>query len=97
LTPNQRDLSIKILMVLDSVPQFEEGSPIDEFKEFIKALPKQVEFDEIATKKKQDKTEPETVNFENASEDSLEIYNQAKLMSEKEGISFRDALLKLHK
>lgn len=97
LTPNQRDLSLKILTMLDSVPQFKEDeNPIEEFKEFIKSLPKQVEFDEVATKKKQ-AGDQEVIDFENASDESLEIYKEVKSLSEKEKIPFKDALLKLYK
>jgi hypothetical protein len=98
LTPNQKDLSIKVLMMLDSVPQFKEDeNPIEEFKQFIKSLPKQVEFEEIATKKKHKNAEKEFFDFENASEESIEIYKEAKSLSEKESIPFKDALLKLYK
>ncbi|MDD3012608.1 MAG: phage protease [Candidatus Gastranaerophilales bacterium] len=98
LTPNQRDLSLKILMVLDSVPQFkQEDDSIEEFKQLLKSLPKQVEFDEIATKKKQNQTQEDVLDFANASDESLEIYKEAKTLSEKEKISFKDALLKLYK
>lgn len=98
LTPNQRDLSLKVLMVLDSVPQFKEDeNPIEEFKQFIKSLPKQVEFEEIATKKKQTNGEEEFIDFANASDESIEIYKEAKSLSKKEKIPFKDALLKLYK
>jgi len=97
LTPNQRDLSLKILMVLDSVPQFkQDDDSVEEFKELLKSLPKQVEFGEFATKDKQ-KPEADFVEFVGADEDSLEIYKEAKLLSEKEKIPFKDALLKIYK
>ncbi len=97
LTPNQRDLSLKILTMLDSVPQFKEDeNPVEEFKEFIKSLPKQVEFGEFATKNKQ-KPEADFVEFAGADEDSVEIYKEAKSLSEKEQIPFKDALLKIYK
>lgn len=97
LTPNQRDLSLKILMVLDSVPQFkQDDASVEEFKELLKSLPKQVEFGEFATKNKQN-PEADFVEFSGASEDSLEIYKEAKSLSEKEKIPFKDALLKIYK
>lgn len=97
LTPNQRDLSLKILMVLDSVPQFkQDDDSVEEFKELLKSLPKQVEFGEFATKSKQH-PEADFVEFAGASEDSLEIYKEAKSLSEKEKIPFKDALLKIYK
>ncbi len=82
-------------MQLDNVSEFSEDNTINEFKTFIKTLPKQIEFNEIATKNKQDKNKFDVTSFENATEESLKIYNQAKLMSEKDDIFFRDALLKL--
>lgn len=98
LTPNQRDLSLKILMILDSVPQFkQEDNSVEKFKELLKSLPKQVEFDEIATKSKHNNANPDVVDFENASDESIEIYKEAKSLSEKENIPFKDALLKLYK
>lgn len=98
LTPSQKDLSMKILMVLDSVPNFEETSdPIHEFQELIKSLPKQVVFEELATKTNQAAKEPDHSQFEDASEESLEIYKEAKALSEKESIAFKDALLKINR
>jgi hypothetical protein len=97
LTPAQKDNCLKTLLVLDSIPQFDEGeNPVENFKQFVKALPKQVEFKELATKNKQDGKEPDAASFENASEESIAIYNEAKALSEKENISFKDALLKLY-
>ncbi|MEI8390079.1 MAG: hypothetical protein WCG23_09370 [bacterium] len=98
LTPIQKDLSLKILVALDSNPQFKQGdTSVDEFKELLKSLPKQVEFGEFATKNKQKNTDAEIVNFENASDESIAIYNEAKSLSDKEKIPFKDALLKLYK
>lgn len=98
LTPSQKDLSIKILMVLDSVPNFEETSdPVDEFRELIKSLPKQVVFEELATKGNQAVSDTDVSQFEDASEESLEIYKEAKALSEKENIAFKDALLKINR
>ena len=97
LTPVQKDTCLKILLLLDSVPQFgDSDDPTSEFKQFVKSLPKQVEFKEIATKNKQHKKEAEVVEFENASEESIAIYNEAQALSEKENIPFKDALLKLY-
>jgi len=98
LTQAQKEQSLGIFDTLDSITCFgEENSSIDKLKELIKSLPKQVVFEEIATKNKQDKTEPETLEFIDASEESLQIYNDAKALSEKEKISFREALLKVYK
>lgn len=97
LTPAQKELSLKILMEFDSVAQFKDGdSSVEEFKQLLKSLPKQVEFDEIATKKRQ-KQEDEIFEFVNASDESIEIYREAKALATKENIPFKDALLKLYK
>ncbi|CDE97516.1 putative phage associated protein [Clostridium sp. CAG:813] len=51
LTPANKDAVFNILQDLDNVKKFDESSnSIDNFKTFICALPKQVEFDEIAQK-----------------------------------------------
>lgn len=97
LTPAQKDISLKLFTALDSVKQFDESDYIEEFKKFIKTLPQQVELKEIATKNKQKSEEAEFIEFADASEESLAIYQEAKLLSEKEKISFKDALLKLYK
>ena len=97
LTPTQKDISLKIFLNLDNVPKFIEGTnPVNEFKELLKSLPKQVDFGEFATKNKQH-SEADFVEFAGADEDSLEIYKEAKSLSEKEKISFKDALLKIYK
>lgn len=98
LTPTQKDVSLKILMALDSMPNFEENAdPVDEFRTLIKSLPKQVVFEELATKTNQASKEPDMSQFENASEESLTLYKEAKAISETENISFRDALLKINR
>lgn len=97
LTPSQKEFSLNTLLALDSVAKFEEKDPVEDFKTFIKSLPKQVEFDEFATKNKQDKKEPDVEVFENASEESLEVYKEVRTLAEKENIPFKDALLKLYK
>lgn len=96
LTPVQKDMSLKIFKALDNVKKFDESDYIEEFKQFIKTFPKQVEFDEIATKKKQEKPLEENTVFSYASEDSLSIYQEAKQIAERDNISFKDALLKLY-
>lgn len=97
LTPSQKDFSLNTLLALDSVAKFGENDPVEDFKTFIKSLPKQVEFDEFATKDKQDNKEPDVEVFENASEESLEVYKEVRTLAEKENIPFKDALLKLYK
>ena len=94
LTPANKDAVFSILQDLDNVKKFDESSnSIEQFKSFISALPKQVEFDEVA--KKQTKKTDAEVKYADADEESLEIYKQATAIAEKEKISFKDALLKI--
>lgn len=96
LTPANKDAVFSILCDLDNVKKFDESSSsIDKFKEFIQALPKQVEFEEIAKKGKGCKPPKEVDEFEDASEESLEIYKEAKALAESEKIDFKEALLKV--
>lgn len=97
LTPSQKDMSIKLFKALDNSVKFDESDYIEEFKQFLKTLPTQVEFSEIATKRKHQNGEEEVLEFSSASEDSLAIYKEAKKLAEKEKIPFKDALLKLYK
>lgn len=94
LLPANKDAVFSILQDLDNIKKFDESSnSIETFKSFITALPKQVEFKEIATK---DKTkEPESEDYVDADEESIEIYKQAKAIAKSENISFREALLKI--
>jgi len=93
LTPVQKELGLKIFMALDNIKLFDEMNYIEEFKQFLKTFPKQVEFKEIAIQKEGEK---DFSKFSNASEDSLNIYQEAKHMAERDKISFKDALLKLY-
>ena len=89
-------MSLKIFKDLDNVKEFDESDSIEELKQFIKTFPKQVEVCEIATKKKAEE-KIETLNeYLYASEDILSIYNEAKQIAERDNISFKEALLKLH-
>ena len=95
LTPANKDAVLSILQDLDNVKKFDESSnSINQFKEFISALPKQVEFDEIAQKNAKKKTEEE-LKYADADEESLEIFKQAQTIAQEENISFREALLKI--
>jgi len=94
LTPANKDAVFSILQDLDNVKKFDESSnSVEEFKSFISALPKQVEFDEIA--KKSVKKSDAEIKYADADEESLEIYKQATAIAEKEQISFKEALLKI--
>lgn len=95
LTPANKDAVFSILCDLDNVKKFDATSDsIENFKSFISALPKQVEFDEVA-KKKTSKKEDEALKYADADEESLEIFREAKALSEAENISFKEALLKI--
>ena len=95
LTPANKDAVFSILCDLDNIKKFDATSDsIDTFKSFISALPKQIEFDEIA-KKKATKKEDEALKYADADEESLEIFREAKALAEAENISFKDALLKI--
>ncbi len=97
ILPKERDFMLSIFQELDSVQKFGEDSPVLlGFKSFIESSPPRIEFKEVATKTKHNsKDNNEVEKFANADEDSLEIFKEAKALSEKENISFRDALLKL--
>ena len=95
LTPANKDTVFSILQDLDNTKKFDESSNgVDNFKNFITSLPKQIEFNEIATKQKQS-AKPKVEKYADADEESLEIYKQATAIAEKEKISFKEALLKV--
>ncbi len=97
LIPNNKKLIISVLQTLDNVQKFKEESDVAvDFKAFIESLPKQIEFNEIATKQNYSNSDNSSDKFANADEESLEIFNEAKALSVKENISFKDALLKLN-
>ena len=61
----------------------------------LNSLPKQIEFQEIVRKDKVSDAEEDAEKFANADEESLEIFKEAKALAQKEGIPFKDALLKI--
>ena len=96
LTPANKDAVFSILQDLDNIKKFDESSnSIDIFKSFISALPKQVEFDEIALKNAKKKSNDD-LKYADADEESVEIFNQAKNIAQEENISFKEALLKVN-
>lgn len=99
LIPANKDVVLKIFKELDNVKKFDSTSnAVEDFKTFVASLPKQIEFDEVATKKKATTTPAaEHDEFADASEESLEIYKEASALAAKENIDFKDALLKLNK
>lgn len=96
LTPANKDAVFSILQDLDNIKKFDESSnSIDIFKSFISALPKQVEFDEVALKNAKKKSNDD-LKYADADEESVEIFNQAKNIAQEENISFKEALLKVN-
>jgi len=98
LIPANKDVVLKIFKELDNVKKFDSASnAVEDFKTFVASLPKQIEFKEVATKKKATTPNADHDEFADASEESLEIFNEATALAQKEGIDFKDALLKLNK
>jgi TolA-binding protein len=98
LTQVQKQHIVRIFSSVNMIACFgEEDEAIVQLKELVKALPRQVVFEELATKTNQAAKEPDMSQFENASEESLALYKEAKTLSETENISFRDALLKINR
>lgn len=98
LIPANKDVVLKIFKELDNVKKFDSASnAVEDFKTFVASLPKQIEFEEVATKKKATTPTADHDEFADASEESLEIFNEATALAQKEGIDFKDALLKLNK
>ena len=98
LIPANKDVVLKIFKELDNVKKFDSTSnAVEDFKTFVASLPKQIEFEEVATKKKATTQTADHDEFADASEESLEIFNEATALAQKEGIDFKDALLKLNK
>lgn len=96
LVPANKNVVLSVLQELDNVKKFGEDSQVvSDFKEFIESLPKQITFDETATKSKHSSGSNDDDKFANADEDSLEIFKQAKELAAKENITFKEALLKL--
>lgn len=96
LVPANKNVVLSVLQELDNVKKFGEDSQVvSDFKEFIESLPKQITFDETATKSKHSNGSNDDDKFANADEDSLEIFKQAKELAAKENITFKEALLKL--
>jgi len=97
LIPANKEIIFSVLQELDNIKKFgEDSTVISDFKLFIESLPKQITFDEVATKGKEFNVKDDVEKFANADEESLEIFKEAKALAEKENISFKDALLKLN-
>src|SRR5574344_1736834 len=79
LIPANKDVVLKIFKELDNVKKFDSTSnAVEDFKTFVASIPKQIEFDEVATKKKATTTPTaDHDEFADASEESLEIFNEA--------------------
>ena len=97
LVPANKNIVLSVLQELDNVKKFGEDSQVvTDFKSFIESLPKQITYDETATKDKHVNGNGEAEEFANADEESLEVFKEAKALAAKENITFRDALLKLN-
>lgn len=98
LIPANKELVLKIFKELDNVKKFDATSnSVEDFKAFVSALPKQIVLEEVATKKKASAQKADHDEFADASEESLEIFNEATALAEKENIDFKDALLQINK
>ena len=98
LIPANKDVVLKIFKELDNLKKFDSTSnSVEDFKTFVASIPKQIVLEEVATKKKATTPKAEHDEFADASEESLEIYNEAEELAQKENIDFKDALLKLNK
>jgi len=96
IAQTQKEASLRILTALDNIKKFDESDYAEEFKEFIKTSPAQFDSSEIVTKKTKTNVETEFSEFSNASEDSIAIYEEARQLSQRDKISFKEALLKLY-
>ncbi len=109
LTPAMKPAVLDFMEILHGSSEFEfsEGAeedgkrvkaqPVEKFKVFLSALPKQVEFNEVATKGKAAEGKGKDISHDfsgKVDEERLEIHQKAIEFVEKEGISYRDALNK---
>lgn len=92
----QKEPGLKILKALDNLKKFDESDYVEEFKEFIKTYPKRTSYKSFPDKENRKTDEQSFLEFSNADEDSLSIYKEAKHLSEKEKIPFKDALIRLY-
>lgn len=99
LVPANKNVVLSVLQELDNVKKFgEDSAVITDFKSFIESLPNQIKYGELATKEKQaDPTDEDVEKFANADEDSLQVFKEAKALTAKNNISFKEALLRLNK
>jgi len=104
LTPAQKTVVLDFMAILDGVGKYEfseggEKEVLSAFKEFLNGLPKQVELGEVATKPKAGEggkgVDISEFGEANVDEESLELHQKAIELSEKEGISYRDAVYKI--
>ncbi len=100
LLPKNKEKVLFFMEILgDSEMEFSEGedqdkkSGLDIFKEFLESMPKQVEMGEFATKGKAGSKQDVPTDFSgNVDEERLELHQKATELSEKENISYREAL-----
>ena len=64
LIPANKDIVLSVLQELDNIKKFgEDSAVVSDFKSFIESLPKQVTFDEVATKDKQSDAKNDVEKF----------------------------------
>lgn len=104
LTPAQKKMVLDFMTIMDEVGKYEfsedgEKDALSEFKNFLNGLQKQVELDEVATKSKAEEGRKSVAISEfsdaNVDEKSLELHQKAIELSEREGISYRDAVYQI--
>lgn len=98
LTPAQEKSAAGLMEVLSGAENFqfsEDGdaeAPLEVFKGFLKELPVQVEFNEIAKKPDADNEQPAAEYSSPVDEGRLALRNKADALAKKEGIEFTEAL-----
>jgi protein associated with RNAse G/E len=108
LTPAMKPKVLDLMEVLHNTEEFEfsedddkkvKKQPLEAFKELLQGLPEQVSFKEHATKGKagESRVEIKEEFSGNVDEERLELHKKAIELSEKEGISYMDAVKKIIK
>jgi hypothetical protein len=106
LTPAMKPAVLDFMEIMSNSGEFEfsegddkkvKAQPVEKFKAFLNALPKQVEFSELATKQKAAEGKGKDAGHDfsgKVDEERLELHQKAMEFMEKEGISYRDAVKK---
>lgn len=103
LTPAMKPSVLDFMEIMSGAGEYEfsegddkkvKAQPVEKFKAFLSALPKQVEFSEMATKDKVGKGNVSHDFSGKLDEERLELHKKAIEFMEKEDISYKDALNK---